>query len=183
MTITSAKRRWLAVASGAVTTSAVAAALVLLAAPASAHTPSATPGCTKDGHATLTVVLAAYNPEHANHVKVMDGDKVLADTDFKSTFNFPQDVTDAPTLAGDVAHHFVVDVKAWDDPTGAKHFSWHWAEDTKACVKKTRTTPTTTTTTTTTHDQTAPTTTTTPLAVGANANLASTGASIGVPLA
>src|SRR5437762_10352555 len=125
MTITSASRRWVAVASGAITTSAVAAALVLLAAPASAHTPSATPGCAGD-HATLKVTLTQYNPDVKNHVKVMDGNTVLADQDFKTSYshNFP-DPAPAPQLSGTVGHHFVVDVTAGDDPTGSKGFTWH----------------------------------------------------------
>ena len=179
MAATSASRGW---ARRALTTGAIAAVgLIALAIPASAHTPSVKAGCAGD-ITTLTVDLQQYvpNDKNPNTVKVVEGkSNVLADTTFGGSYNNVFKFEDG------AAHDFVVTVHATDD----QKFSFEKKLTAPACKKTSSTKPTTPTTTTPpSHSSSAPATvppvtTTTPPAVGANASLASTGASVGLPLA
>jgi LPXTG-motif cell wall-anchored protein len=183
MAATSAAHRW-AFARRAAAISAVAAAgLIALAIPASAHVPVVNAGC--DGEVTtLTVTLTKYADQDKNTIKVVEGkDNILADTHFGASYSHEFRFTDG------AAHDFVVTVHASDD----QQFSFEKKLHAVACKKtppsSSSTQPTTTTKPTTPSSSssssapaTVPVTTTTP-AVGANASLASTGASIALPLA
>lgn len=161
---------------------AAAAALVGMAGTAGAHTPHVKAGCTDEG-TFLKVELKSYNAQKDNTVKITDGDTVVADTTFKSSYDLAKDDFD-----NTVQHVFTVEVKAWDDPDGKRGWSFTKTKTVEACVE----TPpeTTTTTTTTTPPETsdtpappssAPVTTTTTAEVE-EAALAETGASIALPL-
>ncbi len=182
---------------------AAAAATVFAAVPASAHTPVLNAEC-KDGTTTLSVKLTQYaesTAQKSNRVKVtLDGDKELENKDFGRSFE------GSYSASGDVKRVFVVEVKAHD----GNQYSFTKTKTVEACVVPTTTTTTTTTettsTTTTVETTTEPsetttttvepttetsessvpaTTTTTDAAVVPVADtdeLASTGASIAIPL-
>jgi LPXTG-motif cell wall-anchored protein len=201
MAATSASGRW-AFARRAAATSAVAAAgLVALAIPASAHVPSANAGCDKDtSKPTVSVSFMQYRLEDGkptgkpNSVTVVevtkDGEKALANESFGvelvKTYKFDK-------LDGRVAHTFKVTAMAFDDQDKEHPQGWSKIfKDLKSgiCDK------TETTTTPPSHSTPPPVSspsssapavvppvTTTPPAVGANASLASTGATIALPLA
>jgi hypothetical protein len=199
MAATSASGRW-AFARRAAATSAVAAAgLVALAIPASAHVPSANAGCDKDtSKPTVSVSFMQYRLEDGkptgkpNSVTVVevtkDGEKALANESFGvelvKTYKFDK-------LDGRVAHTFKVTVMAFDDQDKEHPQGWSKIfKDLKSGVcDKTETTTTTTPPPSTplSNPSSAPVTvppvTTTPPVVGANASLASTGATIALPLA
>jgi LPXTG-motif cell wall-anchored protein len=186
-------------------TATAAAALLALAAPASAHIPNWNAKC-ENGETTVSVDLSAYDSRATNAVTVKDGDDVILENkDFGGSYK------DSKKVSGAVDHTFTLIIKAGDDPDGSKHFSITDTKTVKKCVEQTTTTvPTTTTqteTTTETTTQTSPetttseessttstttesstsatTTTTNAVAVPASNNtdgLASTGASIAVPL-
>jgi LPXTG-motif cell wall-anchored protein len=155
----------------------VAAVLVSVALPASAHTPELSAKCA-DGKTVLKVELTRYNAQKANTVKITDGDTVLLDdefsTDFKKSFNAP----------GDVKHEFVVDVKAWDDPEGKKGFTFTKKLPVAACVTPPTTTtkPTTTTAPSSSSSEEPSTPATTTTSAEEAPPLAETGASIALPL-
>lgn len=181
MAATSASSSWSTFARRAFATSAVAAvALISLAVPASAHTPKAWADC-KGADAFAHVKLENYVVNVKNTVTVTEGETVLlATTEFPDKFTW-----DSAKLDGSVVHKLLVSVKAGDDPK--------WSVDipleTKKCVQPTQpptkpTKPTSTRPSSTPPSSSAPApvTTTTPPVVGANASLASTGASIALPL-
>jgi LPXTG-motif cell wall-anchored protein len=177
MAATSASRGWAAFTRRALTTGAVAAVgLIALAIPASAHVPDVHAGC--DGEITTLVVnLTQYSDAKPNTIKVVEGKgNVLADTTFGASYHNVFKAKDGE------AHDFVVTVHASDD----QKFSFEKKLTAPACKKVTSTKPTPPTTTTKPTSSSAgvpPVTTTTTPAVGANASLASTGASVGLPLA
>src|SRR5689334_10706764 len=184
MALTSASRSWASYARKALGASAVTAvALVALAIPASAHTGTPEADCVKDTqHTFLKIHLFRYSPDNtANTIKVMDGtDTLLQTTKFGATFD--KDWTD---LDGTVDHDFTVTVHASDD----QQYSFKWEKKVAACVKKEQpptqsSHPSSPPPPPSSHPSSsaAPTTTTTVAAVGVSANLASTGASVGVPL-
>ena len=140
-------------------------AVVLLAAPANAHTPTVTAGCA-DGQTTLTIDLKDYNGSHPNTVSATVEQAgaaqatSLVDTTFQDAYHAT--LHDATTIPSDVAETFVVTVKAWDDVDGKNGWSFTKTLSAQACQKSTPppTTTTTTTTTATVSTTTAPTTTT-----------------------
>lgn len=161
-------------------------ALLTLALPASAHTPNVSAACA-DGKTTLNIDLKSYNGQKDNTVKATDGDTTLVDTTFTSNYDNSFDVS--PTAD----HTFTVTVVAWDDKDGKQGFSFTKSLTVKACVEETTTPPPSTTTTvpTTTTTSVAPTSTTsaappvvssTPAPPADQGGLASTGASVGLPL-
>jgi LPXTG-motif cell wall-anchored protein len=183
MALTSASRSWASYARKALGASAVTAvALVALAIPASAHTGTPEADCVKDTqHTFLKIHLTRYATDKANTIKVMDGtDTLVPTTEFMGHFDL--DKTD---LDGTVDHNFVVTVRASDD----QQYSFKWEKKVPACVKKEQ--PPTQSShpapppphPSSSPSSAAPTTTTTVAAVGVSANLASTGASVAVPLA
>ena len=182
MAAPSASRSW---ARRALTTGVVAAVgLIALAIPASAHVPLAKAGC--DGKDTvLKVDLTAYmstkeNPT-PNSLTVVDwvGSKSTPVTDEK--FGSELHKVFKP-FDGKVSHVFEITVKAVDDPDGKLGFSKHWkTEPSKICDKTT--TPPTSPSSSSSAVPPAPQPAPAPPAVGANGQLASTGASIGLPLA
>lgn len=185
MALNSTPRRRYGVGLGVVLTGAVAG-LIGFAGIASAHVPTVSAECAGK-YTTLTVTLAKYDGSKTNTVKVTDGDKVLDETQFKDSYSLKKG-----DLAGDVKHTFTVVVKAGDDPTGKRGFSFTETKVVEACVTAPPTKDTTTTTTTevppppsqtTTSPVAAPVvaTTTTPAAQAAPP-LAETGASIAIPL-
>lgn len=188
MAVTSASRSAVVFARRALAMSAAAAvALLAFAVPASAHTGTPEAGCDEQtGTTTLEVKLSYYNGQGPNSIVVTDGEDVLfEDEDFGTSLD------ESWELAGDVAHQFRVEVSAHDDtnPEDEHQWSFVWEKTVEACVEEEQppssssSSQTTTTTTTTVAESVAPTpTTTTTLAVGANANLAETGASIALPL-
>jgi len=171
MAVTTLARRVLA-------TGAIAGtALLALTIPASAHTPKVSAKC-DDGKTTLHVNLQSYDGKKDNTVKATDGDKVLVDTTFESSFDQHWDVS------ADQPHTFTVTVHAWDDQDGSHGFSFTKTLTVEACVvPTTTTTPPVTTTTTeapTTSSEAPPAPSTTPSKPGEK--LANTGASVGLPL-
>jgi LPXTG-motif cell wall-anchored protein len=177
---------WSRTARRVLATGAVAGtALLALALPASAHTPKLEASCT-DGKTTLTIDLKSYNGQKDNTVKATDGDTVLADTTFKSGWSNKFDVS------ATADHTFTVTVGAWDDKDGSHGYSFTKTLTVKACVVETTTTTTppaeTTTTTTsllptsTTSSEAPPVPSTTPAPPADQGGLASTGASVGLPL-
>ncbi|MFL6144584.1 MAG: LPXTG cell wall anchor domain-containing protein [Labedaea sp.] len=180
---------------------AAGAAMVALAIPASAHTPTISADCDAAGNVTwLKVKLKDYQPDPdpkhdpvlENTVEITDGATVLVP---KTVFvdNFYMDWTAAGKNGFDatVEHKFKVVVKAWDDtnPRDWKHFSFTWEQTVKPCVEKPPTSsstkpPTSSSTPSSSSSSAAPaaTTTTTKAAVVASAALANTGASIAIPL-
>ncbi|WP_133902897.1 LPXTG cell wall anchor domain-containing protein [Actinophytocola oryzae] len=179
----------------------VAAGLIGFAGAASAHTRDVKAACEGDT-TTLQLNLQSYatSKKKENHVKVTDGTETLVDEGFQSKF-----VKNYKT-SGSVEHTFTVVVTAWDD--NAK-YGFTQTLHVKACVaappsSTSETTTTTTTTSSSTTETTSsteapptettsstenvvappsvtPTTTTTTPEVKEEA-LASTGASIGLPL-
>lgn len=111
------------------------AGMVLVAGPASAHTPSVVPWCNTDA-SKVSVNLKNYNGAHAsdpsktqNTVSVtIDGILEVDNVAFGSTYQ--QDFLLDPT----VTHTYTVSYTAWDDPTGAKTWSGSKSGSTKACV-------------------------------------------------
>jgi LPXTG-motif cell wall-anchored protein len=192
MATTSAPRSWAAVTRRALGVGAVASvALVALAVPASAHTPKWSAGCDAEKKvASVSVNLKQYAvPKHAdpnkvNKVVLTDGTKELINNQ-----NFGVELVKTIELDPTVTHNLHLVVEAWDtEPAKNKNYDVDETKVVEACVTKEQppTTPPTTTTTTTTvptTTTTAPTTTTTTTAaVGVNANLAETGASIALPI-
>jgi len=159
---------------------AAAAALVGMAGTASAHKPDIKAECT-DAGTVLQVNLENYDPNGTNSVKITDGDEVLLDTtEFGRSFSQSFDGLDAT-----VDHAFTADVKAHDDPDGSKGFTKVLTAEAAACVTPPPTTTTTEAPPTSSEAPPAPPapTTTTPAAQPAPAPpLASTGASIAIPL-
>jgi hypothetical protein len=187
MAATSASRSWFSPVKRGLAASAVAAvALIALAVPASAHTPEAKSDCAKNGEATLTIHLKNYNWKKTNTVEVLEGDvSVFAATKFGSEFE------KVLKFDGAVAHSWIVRVKAGDDPNGTEG----WTKDIPVRSDVCKQPPTSSSSSSSQPTQSstqppapssssaavAPTTTTT-VAIGANANLAETGASIALPL-
>ncbi|WP_158851613.1 hypothetical protein [Saccharothrix deserti] len=179
----------------------IATTTLVMALPASAHTPTLTPKC-ENGTASLTVKLRAYaqsTDQKSNHIKVTVDGKEVENKDFSASFD------GAYSATGDVKREFVVEVTAYD----GNQFSFKKTETVEPCVAVTSTSSTTTTTTTTsttvetttttteatttttepTTSESSPagtttTTTTTPaiVAVADTGGLADTGASIAIPL-
>jgi hypothetical protein len=107
-------------------------AVFFMSGVADAHTPTVTPGCAKDGHATVTIDLKNYNGGGTNTVTATEGSTVvLAKASFKSTYH------DVVTLDGTVAHHVVFDIYAFDDPNGANHWTTKLPADTSVCPQPT----------------------------------------------
>jgi hypothetical protein len=151
---------------GGATAVAIGAAVVL-AIPASAHTPVVTPACS-DGQMTLSISLTNYSQgSHGktNTVSATDTPAggsaiqlVPANTSFGTTFKADFDGSSNPaTGSASVVNNFSVKVSAWDDPTGSKGFSKTFYYTVQPCVAP----PTTTTTTTTTTPPPPPSSTTT----------------------
>lgn len=179
----------------------VAAAGLLAAVPASAHTPSLRAGCV-DGDAVLTVGLSRYDGRRSNSVSVRDNGRSVGERRFGESFR------QSYREPGTVAHAFTVTVSAWDDPRWERGWSFTRTLTVPACVTPTTTTtpvavtttaPVTTTTpveTTTTTTTTSTSTTTTPLTfdwpttqrkavvvpVAGDSGLPDTGADVTVPL-
>ncbi|QFZ22172.1 LPXTG cell wall anchor domain-containing protein [Saccharothrix syringae] len=114
------------------TLAATAAASVLFAAPASAHTPHLEPSC-KDGQATLDVNLKDYQVKEGktNHVVVKVNGETRTDRDFDR--NFSQKYS-APADKDKVT--FVVDIKAWDDVNGEKRYTRTEVREVDPCPAK-----------------------------------------------
>lgn len=108
MAVNPTPRRRYGVAFGVVLTG-VTAGLIGFAGTAGAHTNRSFAEC-KNDKATLSVDLTFYNDREVNTVKVTDNGKVLHDGEFGKTFQRKFEAK------GDVAHVFVVDVVAGDDP-------------------------------------------------------------------
>jgi hypothetical protein len=184
MAATSASRSWSSLVKRGLATSAVAAvALIALAVPASAHTPEAKSDCAKNGEATLIIHLKDYNGKKTNTVEVLEGEQsVFAATEFGTKFD------KVLKFDGSVAHNWIVRVKAGDDPYGKEGWTKDIAVQSTVCEQP----PTSSSSSQPSQPETPPSsssssaapvpTTTTPPAVGANANLAETGASIALPL-
>lgn len=153
----SARRRVLA---GCGMVAAVSALTWLgLIGPADAHQGAVTAACV-DGDSVLTINLTNYNTDGVNTIAATDGALPLAMTTFGATYQH------SFTLPGDVAHTYTVTVHAFDDPNGAKGFTFTDTAATPDCTTTTTTTPSTTTTTpstTTTAPSTTTMTTTTPV--------------------
>jgi hypothetical protein len=184
MAATSASRSWSSLVAKGLATSAVAAvALIALAVPASAHKPEAKSDCAKNGEATLHIKLTNY-PAKENTVTVLEGDKTVFDTtqfkgDWEKTLKFD----------GTVAHNWVVSIKAGDDPDGKQGWTKDIRVKSDVCEQPPSSEPSEPSEPSNPPSSEAPPssapvtpTTTTPPAVGANANLAETGASIALPL-
>ncbi len=182
MAATSASRSWSSLVAKGLATSAVAAvALIALAVPASAHTPQVKSDCAKNGEATLQIKLKNY-PAEENSVTVLEGDKTVFETteftgDWEKTLKFD----------GTVAHTWVVSVKAGDDPDGKRGWTKDLTAKSDVCEQPPAEQPPAEQPPAEQPPAEQPpapvTTTTTPApAVGANANLAETGASIALPL-
>jgi LPXTG-motif cell wall-anchored protein len=208
LVLNSTPRRRFGVALGVLLTG-VTAGLIGFTGVASAHTPKLSAEC-KGETTTLNVNLKDYNGQHANTIKVTDGNTTLAEGEFKASYSKKFEV------AGNVDHKFLVSVKAWDDKSGRNGWSFDKTLEIKACVTTPPSSSETTTTTTTTEETTPPsssettppssssetTTTTTEVTSSSseaapvtspaattttsadveNAALAETGASIGLPL-
>jgi LPXTG-motif cell wall-anchored protein len=191
LALNSTSRRRFGVGLGVVLTGAVAG-LIGFAGVASAHVPVISAECAGKT-TTLTVTLSKYDGSKTNTVKITDGDTVLEDTQFKDSYSSKKSANaDKFAVASDVKHTFTVVVKAGDDPSGKKGFSFTEQKVVEACVTPPSTETTTTTTevpppptsATTTSPVAAPvvaTSTTTPAAQAAPP-LAATGASIAIPL-
>ncbi len=132
----------------------VAAACLLAAVPASAHTPSLKAGCV-DGNAVLTVGLTRYDGRRSNSVSVEDNGRSVEDRRFRESF---RSTYSGPGTAG---HVFAVTVRAWDDPRWERGWSFRKTLTVPACVTPTTTVPATTTPTVTTTTPVESTTTTT----------------------
>ena len=98
---------------------------LVLATPASAHTPVSSAECVKD-KAVLRVKLTQYAGGNKNTVLIKDGDKVLAEESFGQSWEkkFEGD--------GTVAHTFTIKVKASD----GDRFNWEKKHETPKCVKQ-----------------------------------------------
>ena len=200
MAATSASRGWSVFTRRALTTGAVAAVgLIALAIPASAHTPNANADCDKKTNKpTVSVKAVGYDLEQGkpegkpNSVKVIevtkDGDKTLIEESFGVNLmgsDFKTYVL--KDLDGRVEHKFKIIVTAFNDKDFEHEPFWSqiFSKDSKICDKTSTTTttpPTEPSNPSSSAPATVPVTTTTPPVVGANASLASTGASIGLPL-
>jgi hypothetical protein len=182
---------------------------LVLALPASAHTPNWTARCV-DGQMKVSVDLEQYqkgSDGKTNTVTLTDtpaGGSAITLVNAKSfnqSFTASFDANSNPaTGAADVTNVFSLTVKAWDDPTGSKGWTVSLTKTVEACATKTTTTtpPTTTTTTTTppttkttppATTTTGPTTSTTSVVVAATSTtpvgggtLPFTGANVGLPL-
>jgi LPXTG-motif cell wall-anchored protein len=133
---------------GAITVTATAGlALIALAIPASAHTPTSKAECVAD-KAVVSVKLASY-ARNGNTIVVKDGGTELVNASFGSSYE------KSWTLPGDVAHTFTIAVKASD----GDRFNYSKKLDVPACVKPT---PPTSTTTKPSVPSTPPSTTTPP---------------------
>ncbi|KOV81008.1 LPXTG cell wall anchor domain-containing protein [Nocardia sp. NRRL S-836] len=127
---------------------------------ASAHEPELSATCVED-IATLSVGLDEYNGKKPNRIVVTDNGETLVKADFTTSYRKKWD-----SLDGKVAHRFVIDVTAWDDPDGKDGWTFRKEVDLARCVKTPPTTTTTavpTTTTSTTAPKPAPTTTVAPV--------------------
>jgi hypothetical protein len=184
MAATSASRSWSSLVAKGIATSAVAAvALIALAVPASAHTPQVKSDCARNGEATLQIKLKNY-PAKENSVTVLEGDKTVFETtkftgDWEKTLKFD----------GSVAHTWVISVKAGDDPDGKHGWTKDLTAKSEVCEQPPSSQPSEPSepseppSSNPPSSEPAPVTTTTAApAVGANANLAETGASIALPL-
>ncbi|HEX6343653.1 LPXTG cell wall anchor domain-containing protein [Umezawaea sp.] len=124
---------------GAITVAATSGlALLALAIPASAHTPTSKAECVAD-KAVVSVKLKAY-ARQGNTIVVKDGETELVNTSFGDSYE------KSWTTPGDVAHTFTITVKASD---GNQH-NYSKTHKVDACVKPTSSSSTTPTTTTTT---------------------------------
>ncbi|WNV83452.1 LPXTG cell wall anchor domain-containing protein [Umezawaea sp. Da 62-37] len=111
---------------GAITVTATAGlALLALAIPASAHTPTAKAECVAD-KAVVSVKLASY-ARSGNTIVVKDGQTELVSTSFGDNYE------KSWTLPGDVAHTFTIAVKASDGDQN----NFSKTLKTEACVKPT----------------------------------------------
>jgi hypothetical protein len=140
---------------------------MVLAMPASAHTPKINAYCDSDtGKTTVTISLADYNaqPKLQNWATLDDSvtGSLLAKTQFSKAL--PDGTVTSYTVDGSVAHTFTLTVFAHDDANGSQHGNgskdqWDgtFTKSTPACV----TPPTTTTTPPATTTTTPPATTTT----------------------
>lgn len=196
MAATSASRNWAAFARRAVTAGAVAAVgLMALAIPAGAHVPDAKAGCDKEtSKPQVSVSFLKYRtedgkpdgmPNSVTVVEVKDGKKTML-----KEVSFGKELVDTfvfDKLDGRVEHTFEVKVNAFDDQDKEHPQGWTKTfRDLKSEVCDTSTPPSSESSTPSSpSSQTPPpaTTTTEAPVVGANANLASTGVSIAVPLA
>lgn len=191
---------------GAVT--AAVAATVFAAVPASAHTPKLVPGCEGE-KSTLSVQLLDYNDRHDNHVTVTLGDaEVLEDNtvfgkEFKETYTESSNVEltftvevsawDDPEGEKDWSFTKTVKVPSCVKTTSSTTTTTTTDATTTTTDATTTTTEATTTTTEATTTTTESSTTTSPAAtttttdaavvpIAEESPLASTGASIAVPL-
>jgi LPXTG-motif cell wall-anchored protein len=178
MAATSASRSW-AFARRALAASAVAAVgLIATAIPASAHNNNIQVGCDEEtGKTSIAVNLTKYS-DKGNTLKITDNGAVLVEKEFGGSTSFEK-----KDLPGDVEHVFKIVVKATD----GDQYNVDQTRTVKACKEKEQpptqpNPPTQPPAPTNPPAQTTPTTTTTPVAVGANANLAETGASIALPI-
>jgi LPXTG-motif cell wall-anchored protein len=158
--------------------------MIGFAGSAAAHTNKSKAECVDDT-TTLTVDLTAYNKKETNTVKITDGETVLHEGEFDENY---QEQFEVP---GDVEHVFTIDVKAGDDPTGKKGWTFTEEHKVEACVEPTtppsETTPPVETTTetpvpTSSEAPPAPTTPPTTTTTEQEEVLAETGASIALPL-
>jgi LPXTG-motif cell wall-anchored protein len=186
-----------------VTTAAAAVALLALAIPASAHEHDVKADCNKAAKVTwLKVNLDKYVVDEGrsnNTVVVTDNGKVLLDEEFTNNFYADWGLAELKPekhrfagLDATIDHDLKVEVTDNGDKESKNRekYTFTWSPEpnpVKACVDKPTSSsqPTTTTTTkpsTPSSSNAAAATTTTEAAVGASANLASTGASIAIPL-
>lgn len=105
---------------------------ILASGTVSAHNPSASLSC-GDGGPVLHIGLTNYNGTHDNTVSAtIDGTSVLAVTDFGSSYT-------GSFNAGSSfdAHTAVVNVTAWDDPTGSHGWTIAYDLSVPACQQAT----------------------------------------------
>lgn len=131
-----------AVGAAGATAVAIGAALVL-ALPASAHTPNWTPECV-GGQMKVSVDLESYakgSHGKTNTVTLTDTPAggtaitLVKTTDFDSSFKASFDATSTPaTGSASVANTFEIVVSAWDDPDKSKGYSIDWTKTIDACV-------------------------------------------------
>jgi LPXTG-motif cell wall-anchored protein len=188
MAATSTTHTWTTLARRALAATAVAAAAtVALAVPASAHTPEVEAKC-KDEKTVLRVKLENYQvkdgDDKPNSVRIVevtdDGEQLVDEADFGRSFRESYEDFD-PTEP----HKFVVVVEAFDDPEGKEGWSKEFTEEVEACKEKPEEPSAPEEPPTSTETEEAPPTTTitttTEVPIGANGQLAETGASIALP--
>src|SRR5215470_5666026 len=117
-----------AMGAGAAVALAAVATLALAATPALAHTPRVDAHCDAAG-TTLDLKLSNYRAGGENTLTVIADGKTIIDekvfgTSFSNTWTFDPKAE----------HEFAVEVVAWDDPDGARGWSFSEKRVVQACV-------------------------------------------------